>query len=82
MKLFLIMTIISTLSAGEIKIRDLETGRRGNQYRVWVYFDKKDSTSIVSLDQSSIKRRIKLSRSIAMCRILLVIMVKELECFT
>ena len=59
MKLFLIMTIISTLSAGEIKIKDLEAGRRGNQYRVWVYFDKKDSTSIVSLDQASIKRRIK-----------------------
>ena len=59
MKLFLIMTIISTLSASEIKIKDLEAGRRGNQYRVWVYFDKKDSTSIVSLDQASIKRRIK-----------------------
>ena len=59
MKLFLIMTIISTLYAGEIKIKDLEAGKRGNQYRVWVYFDKKDSTSIVSLDQASIKRRIK-----------------------
>ncbi len=59
MKLFLIMTIISTLSAGEIKIKDLESGRRGNQYRVWVYFDKKDSSSIVSLNQASIERRIK-----------------------
>ena len=59
MKLFLIVTFISTLFAGEIKIKDLEPGKRGNQYRVWVYFDKKDSTSIVSLDQASIKRRIK-----------------------
>ena len=60
MKLFLIMTIISILSAGEIRTNDLEPGRRGNRYRVWVYFDKKDSTSIVSLDQASIKRRIKI----------------------
>ena len=59
MKLFLIMNIISVLSAGEIKIKDLEPGRRGNQYRVWIYFDKKDSTSTASLDQASIKRRIK-----------------------
>ena len=59
MRLFFIITIFSILSAGEIRTGDLEPGRRGNQYRVWVYFDKKDSTSIVALDQSSIKRRIK-----------------------
>ena len=59
MRLFFIITIFSILSAGEIRDGDLEPGRRGNQYRVWVYFDKKDSTSIVALDQSSIKRRIK-----------------------
>ena len=59
MRLFFIITIFSILSAGEIRIDDLEPARRGNQYRVWIYFDKKDSTSIVALDQTSIKRRIK-----------------------
>ena len=59
MKLFLIMTIISILSAGEIRTKDLEPGRRGNQYKVWVYFDKKDSSNIVSLYKASIKRRVK-----------------------
>ena len=59
MRLFFIITIFSFLSAGEIRTDNLEPGRRGNQYRVWVFFDKKDSTSIVALDQTSIKRRIK-----------------------
>ena len=36
MKLLLIMTIISILSAGEIRTNDLEPGRRGNQNRRWV----------------------------------------------
>ena len=59
MKLFFILTAISILSAHEINIKDFEPGRRGDLYRVWVYFDKKDSCSIVSLDKASIKRRIK-----------------------
>ena len=58
MKLFIITTI-SILSAYEINTKALEPGRRGDQYRVWVYFDKKDSSNIVSLDKASIKRRIK-----------------------
>ena len=58
MKLFIIITI-SILSAHEINTKALEPGRRGDQYRVWVYFDKKDSSNIVSLDKASIKRRVK-----------------------
>ena len=56
---FLFFIFISFLHSNDIKPQNIEAGRRGDLYKVWVYFDKKDSTRIVDLDDASIKRRIK-----------------------
>ena len=56
---FLFFIFISFLHSNDIKPQNIEAGRRGDLYKVWVYFNKKDSTRIVDLDDASIKRRIK-----------------------
>ena len=56
---FLFFTILSLLHSNDIKPQNIEAGRRGDLYKVWVFFDKKDSTRTVDLDSASIKRRLK-----------------------
>ena len=56
---FLLFIFISSLHSNDIKPKNIEPGRRGDLYKVWVYFDKKDSKRIVDLDSASIERRIK-----------------------
>ena len=56
---FLFLIFLSFLYSNDIKPKNIEAGRRGDLYKVWVYFDKKDSIKIVNLDDTSIKRRIK-----------------------
>ena len=59
MNAFLFFIFLSLLHPNDINLKTFEAGRRGDLYRVWVYFDKKDSIKIVNLDDASIKRRIK-----------------------
>ena len=40
---FLFFIFISFLHSNDIKPQNIEAGRRGDLYKVWVYFDKKDS---------------------------------------
>ena len=56
---FLFFIFISFLHSNDIKPQNIEAGRRGDLYKVWVYFDKKDSKRIVDLDSASIERRLK-----------------------
>ncbi len=56
---FLFFIFLSFLHSNDIKPENIEAGRRGDQYKVWVYFDKKDSIRIVDLDKASTRRRIK-----------------------
>ena len=56
---FLFFIFISFLHPNDIKPQSIEPGRRGDLYKVWVYFDKRDSKRIVDLDSASIERRLK-----------------------
>ena len=56
---FIFFIFLSFLHSNDIKPHNIEPGLRGDLYKVWVYFDKKDSKRIVDLDDASIKRRIK-----------------------
>ena len=56
---FLFFIFLSFLHSNDINPQNIEAGRRGDLYKVWVYFDKKDSKRIVDLDSASIERRIK-----------------------
>ena len=39
---FLFFIFISFLHSNDIKPQNIEPGRRGDLYKVWVYFDKKE----------------------------------------
>ena len=56
---FLFFIFLSSLHSSDINPQNIEAGRIGDLYKVWVYFDKKDSKRIVDLDSASIERRIK-----------------------
>ncbi len=56
---FLFFIFLSFLHSNDIKPQNIEPGRRGDLYKVWVYFDKKDSKRIVDLDSASVERRLK-----------------------
>ena len=56
---FLFFIFLSFLHSNDINPQNIEAGRRGDLYKVWVYFDKKDSKRIVDLDSASIERRLK-----------------------
>ena len=56
---FLFFIFLSFLHSNDLKPQNIEPGRRGDLYRVWVYFEKKDSKRIVNLDSASIERRSK-----------------------
>ena len=56
---FLFFIFLSFLHSNDINPQNIEAGRRGDLYKVWVYFDKKDFKSIVDLDGASIERRLK-----------------------
>ena len=56
---FLFFIFLSFLHSSDINPQNIEAGRIGDLYKVWVYFDKKDSKRIVDLDSASIERRIK-----------------------
>ena len=56
---FLFFIFLSFLHSNDINPQNIEAGRIGDLYKVWVYFDKKDSKRIVDLDSASIERRIK-----------------------
>ena len=56
---FLFFIFLSFLHSNDINPQNIESGRRGDLYKVWVYFDKKDFKRIVDLDSASIERRLK-----------------------
>ena len=56
---FLFFIFLSFLYSNDINPQNIEAGRIGDLYKVWVYFDKKDSKRIVDLDSASIERRLK-----------------------
>ena len=59
MNFLLNIFLISFLGAQNFVSSDFEPGRRGKEYRVWVYFDKKDKSIFTELDSAAIKRRVK-----------------------
>ena len=59
MNFLLNIFLFSFLGAQNFVSSDFEPGRRGKEYRVWVYFDKKDKSIITELDPAAIKRRVK-----------------------
>ena len=59
MNAFLFFIFLSLLHPNDINPQTIEAGRRGDLYRVWVYFDKKDFERVVDLDSASIERRLK-----------------------
>ena len=59
MKIFLYIFLFSALGARDFRSLDFEAGRRGEEYRVWVYFDEKNKSEVADLDPVAMKRRIK-----------------------
>ena len=59
MNLIFNILLFSFLGAQNFVSSDFEAGRRGKEYRVWVYFDKKDKSKVTELDPAAIKRRLK-----------------------
>ncbi|MFL2989943.1 MAG: S8 family serine peptidase [Candidatus Neomarinimicrobiota bacterium] len=59
MNFLLNIFLFSFLGAQNFVSSDFEPGRRGIDYRVWVYFDKKDDSKVAELDSAAIKRRAK-----------------------
>jgi len=59
MNLIYNILLFSFLGAQNFVSLDFEAGRRGKEYRVWVYFDKKDKSKVTKLDPAAIKRRVK-----------------------
>ena len=59
MNFLLNIFLFSFLGAQNFVSSDFEPGRRGKEYRVWVYFDKKDESKVAELDSAAIKRRAK-----------------------
>ena len=59
MKIFLQILFLSSLFAQVVDLSRLESGKRGNYYRLWVYFDERDQNKTIELDHSSIIRREK-----------------------
>ena len=59
MNFLLNIFLISFLGAQNFVSSDFEPGRRDKEYRVWVYFDKKDESIFTKLDPAAIKRRVK-----------------------
>ena len=59
MKIFLQVLFLSSLFAQVVDLSRLESGKRGDYYRLWVYFDERDQNKTIELDHSSISRREK-----------------------
>ena len=59
MNFLLNIFLFSFLGAQNFVPSDFEPGRRGIEYRVWVYFDKKDKSKVAELDPAAVKRRVK-----------------------
>ena len=59
MNFLLNIFLFSFLGAQNFVSSDFEPGRRGKEYRVWVYFDKKDKSIFTELDPAALKRRVK-----------------------
>ncbi len=59
MNVFLFLIALSFIYSNDLTLEQFEDGRRGEVYKVWVYFDKKDSSKVKNLDDVSIRRRIK-----------------------
>ena len=59
MNFLLNIFLFSFLGAQNFVSSDFEPGRRGKEYRVWVYFDKKDKSVFTELGPAAIKRRVK-----------------------
>lgn len=59
MNLIFNIILFSFLGAQNFVSSDFEAGRRGEEYRIWVYFDKKDKSKVTELDPAAIKRRVK-----------------------
>ena len=55
MNAFLFFIFLSLLHPNDINPQTIEAGLRGDLYRIWVYFDKKDFKRIVDLDSASIE---------------------------
>jgi len=59
MKSLIHILLLSNLFAQIVDLSSIEPGKRGDDYRVWVYFDERDQKKTVDLDPASIKRREK-----------------------
>ncbi|MDG1848310.1 MAG: S8 family serine peptidase [Candidatus Marinimicrobia bacterium] len=59
MNFLLNIFLFSFLGAQNFVYSDFEPGRRDKEYRIWVYFDKKDESIFTELDPAAIKRRVK-----------------------
>ena len=59
MKLLIYILFLSSLLAQIDVLSNLEPGKRGDNYRVWVYFDERDQKSTIYLDPTAIERRKK-----------------------
>ena len=59
MNFLLNIHLFSFLGAQNFVSSDFEPGRRGIEYRVWVYFDKKDKSKVAELNPAAVKRREK-----------------------
>lgn len=59
MSFLLNIFLFSFLGAQNFVSSDFEPGRRDKDYRVWVYFDKKDKSKVAELDPAALKRRVK-----------------------
>ena len=59
MKLLIHILFLSSLFAQIDVLSNLEPGKRGDNYRVWVHFDERDQKNTIDLDPAAIKRREK-----------------------
>ena len=59
MNILLFLITFSSIYSSDLTLEYFQDGRRGDLYKVWVYFDKKDSSKVKNLDNASVKRRMK-----------------------
>ena len=58
-KLILSVLLISISFSQEIDLKALELGKRGNDYRVWIYFKDKAGSEKISATHEAHQRRLK-----------------------
>ena len=58
-RLILYVLLISFSFSQEIDLNALELGKRGNDYRVWIYFKDKAGSEKINATQEAYQRRLK-----------------------